>query len=108
MTGLWLLAGGLVGALNSLSLWWTVAQFRADAPAGTLLLTVGGMTLRLALVTALLIGGLQQGIVPGLLAFAGLWLVRSASVVCFHTSDVLRPWATAGGNRSSPERRHRG
>jgi hypothetical protein len=89
MIGLWLLAGGVVGGLNSLNRWWTVARLRADMQISPLLLTLGGMALRLALVAALLIAGLRHGIVPGLLAFAGLWLARSATVVWVHTAGEI-------------------
>ena len=85
--GLWLVAGGLVGLLNSLTRWWTVARFQAEMGNSALLLTLGGLALRLALVTGLLIAGLRQGIVPGLLAFAGLWVSRLATVIWFHAGS---------------------
>jgi hypothetical protein len=46
-----------------------------------LALVWGGLILRLGLVTALLVLSLQRGIVPGLLAFAGLCLARWGSVI---------------------------
>ncbi len=98
MTGLWLLAGGVVGGLTSLTRWWTVARLRTDMEASPLLLTLGGMALRLTLVAALLIAGLTRGIRPGLLAFAGLWLARSATVIWVHTAGeraVLPRWLSS-------------
>lgn len=88
MIGLWLLAGALVGVLNGLTRWWTVARLRAKMEGSPLGLTLGGMTVRLILVAALLTVGLQRGILPGLLAFAGLWLTRSATVIWAQAS----PW----------------
>jgi len=97
MIGLWLLAGGLVGALNGLTRWWTVARLRSDMEHGALLVTLGGMMLRLGLIAALLIGGLQRGIVPGLLAFGGLWLTRTLAVIWVQASGVL--WTSASSDR---------
>ncbi len=93
MIGLWLLAGGLVSVLNTLTRWWIVARLRPDMRRSALLLTLSGMVVRLALVAALLIGGLKQGIVPGLLAFGGLWLTRLATVIWVQTSEF--PWTYA-------------
>ncbi len=76
MVALWLLAGGAVGALNGLILWWTVGCLRHDVPGSAVAWVLAGAMLRWTIVAALLIGALQHGIVPGLLAFAGLWLAR--------------------------------
>jgi hypothetical protein len=107
MTGAWLLVGGLVGLLNGLSRWWTVAQLPADMEGTPLLLTLGGMVLRLTLVAALLIAGLRQGILPGLLAFAGLWLARSGTVVWFQAAGVPWPCDAARGDSTDPPRAQR-
>lgn len=72
----WLFTGGAVGVLNGLTLWWTVAHLRPDAPGRAVAWTLGGAMLRWGLAAGLLITALQRGIGPGLLAFAGLWLAR--------------------------------
>ena len=72
----WLCTGGAVGVLSGLTLWWTVSRFRPGAPRRVVAWVLGGLMLRLGLAASLLITALQRGIVPGLLAFAGLWLVR--------------------------------
>jgi hypothetical protein len=87
---IWLLMGGLVGVLNGLTRWWTVARLQAEMGNSAVVLTLGGLGIRLALVVALLIGGLRQGIVPGLLAFAGLWITRLANVIWLHASAGAR------------------
>jgi len=83
MTALWLLAGGIVGAANTLTCWWTVSQLRGGMRVNPLSLVWGGFILRLALVTGLLSLGLSRGILPGLLAFAGLWLARWITTIWF-------------------------
>ena len=83
MIALWLLAGGLIGTMNSLTRWWTVSRLRHDMRLRPLALVWSGVILRLALVAALLILGLKQGIIPGLLAFAGLWLARWGTAIWF-------------------------
>jgi hypothetical protein len=72
----WLFTGGAVGVLNGLTLWWTVARLRPGAPRRAVAWALGGVMLRWGLAASLLITALQRGIVPGLLAFAGLWLAR--------------------------------
>jgi len=72
----WLFTGGVVGVLNGLTLWWTVARLRPDASHRALAWVLGGMMLRWGLAAGLLVTALQRGIVPGLLAFAALWLTR--------------------------------
>ena len=81
MIALWLLAGGLVGIANGLTRWWTVSRLRREMRLSPLALVWGVLILRLALVAALLILGLRRGIIPGLLAFAGLWLARWGTVI---------------------------
>lgn len=76
MVTLWLLAGGIIGVLNGLSLRWTVAGLRTGAPGRAVVLTMAGAILRWGLAASVLFFALQRGIVPALLAFAGLWLAR--------------------------------
>ncbi|MDY6875350.1 MAG: hypothetical protein SWK90_03980 [Chloroflexota bacterium] len=78
---LWLFTGLAVGALNGLSLQRTVARLQPSAPGHGVIWVLGGTLLRLGLATVLLIAALQHGIVPALLAFAGLWLARWG-IVC--------------------------
>ncbi|MGD8245346.1 MAG: hypothetical protein PVG25_06775 [Anaerolineae bacterium] len=81
MTALWLVAGSLVGLVNDLMRQWTVSRLGRAMPAGALALLWSGLLLRLVLVTALLVLGLEHGIGPGLLAFVGLWLARWATAI---------------------------
>ncbi|MDY7078274.1 MAG: hypothetical protein SXV54_15265 [Chloroflexota bacterium] len=81
MITLWLFAGLTVGALNGLILWNSVARLRPNAPPSTVTWVLGGALLRWVAVAGLLIVALQHGILPGLLAFAGLWLARWG-IVC--------------------------
>ena len=84
MNALWLLAGGIIGTANGLSRWWTVSRLRSGMRVSPVSLVWGGFMLRLALVTGLLSLGLSRGALPGLLAFAGLWLARWATVSYTH------------------------
>jgi len=81
MITLWLFAGLVVGALNGLTLWWTVARLQPHAPGHGVAWILGSTLLRWGLAAGLLIAALQRGILPGLLAFAGLWLARWG-IVC--------------------------
>ena len=83
MNALWLLAGGIVGTANALTRWWTVSHLRTGMRLSPVSLVWGGFFLRLALVTGLLSLGLSRGILPGLLAFAGLWLARWTTTIWF-------------------------
>jgi hypothetical protein len=76
MVALWMLAGGAVGTLNGLTAKWAVARLCPTAPGRAVSWTVTGAILRWGLAAGLLIAALQRGIVPTLLAFAGLWLAR--------------------------------
>ena len=73
---LWLFTGGSIGVLNGLSLRWMVARLRPEVPCRAVAWAMGGVLLRWGLTAILLIIALQEGILPGLLAFAGLWLAR--------------------------------
>ena len=79
---LWLFTGGSIGVLNGLSLRWTAARLRPDAPGQAVAWALGGAILRWSLAAGLLMAALQRGVVPGLLAFAGLWLARWG-IVCW-------------------------
>jgi hypothetical protein len=89
---LWLLAGGVVGGLSMLSLWWTVTQLRPTTPGRAALLALGGTILRWGLAAGLLIAALQQGIGTALLAFAGLWVARWAVVLWTYGAEL---WKTS-------------
>jgi hypothetical protein len=76
----WLLTGGSIGMVNTLSLQWTVARLHPDAPRRAVTWTVMGALLRWGLAAALLIAALQHGVASTLVAFSGLWLVRWGTV----------------------------
>jgi len=76
MVTLWLFTGLAVGALNGLTLRNSVARLRPGVPGRAVAWIVSGALLRLGLVAGLLIVALQRGVLPGLFAFAGLWLAR--------------------------------
>jgi hypothetical protein len=73
---LWLFAGLIIGMLNSLMLRWTVDRLRSGPLALGVPLVAAGFVLRLGGAAALLVLASRQGLAPGLLAFAGLWLAR--------------------------------
>jgi hypothetical protein len=72
----WLLLGGAVGALNGLTLRWTVNRLRPEAALAGVPLMMAGFLLRLVLAAALLVLASRRGVAPGLLACTGLWLAR--------------------------------
>lgn len=72
----WLFAGGAIGVLNVLSLQWTVGRLRPDVPRNAVAWVLAGALLRWTTTAGVLIAALERGILPGLLAFAGLWLAR--------------------------------
>ena len=86
---LWLPIGILIGVFNGLTLRWTVNRLWPDTSLANVSLVALGFLLRLALATGLLVVVFQHGIVPGLLAFAGLWLARW--VVIFVTLSPCLP-----------------
>lgn len=69
--------------LNGVTLWWTVAHLRPDAPRRAVLYAVGSALVRWGLACGLLVSALQQGMWPCLVAFAGLWLARWGVVSWF-------------------------
>jgi len=92
MIALWLFAGLAVGALNGLTLWNSVARLRPDVSGRAVAWILGGALLRLGLASSLLIVALQRGILPGLLAFAGLWLARWGIVCSVHLLSCDPPF----------------
>ncbi len=77
---IWLLLGGVVGAVHGWSLRWTVSRLYPGAPLRSLGLVLGGAALRWGLVVLLLIVALQEGSGAGLLAFAGQWLAQRGTI----------------------------
>lgn len=76
MIGLWFLAGTILGAVHIVTQQWTIRRLENSSVAGVVLLSGGGMLLRLALAAGLLLAALQQGLVPALAAFGGLVIAR--------------------------------
>ena len=66
---------------------WTVNQMRPEALASAAAWMLLGFLGRLALVAVLLVVALQRGIVPGLLAGAGLLVSRWAILVWLERTD---------------------
>lgn len=83
----WLVVGLLGGAVAMLSLAWTVGRLRPESAGCALAMVWGGTVLRWGLVALLLSLALRQGILPGLGAFAGIWLARSLAVAWFGTRE---------------------
>ena len=88
MIALWLFAGLAVGALNGLTLRNSVARLRPNVSGHTVAWILGGAILRLGLAAGLLVVALQRGILPGILAFAGLWLARWGTVFSAKNTDI--------------------
>jgi len=86
----WLLTGGAIGVLNVLSLRWVVARLRPGAPRHAVAWVLGSALLRWGLAAGLLIAALQRGVVPGLMAFAGLWLARWGTICSTHLARLER------------------
>ena len=80
-----LLGGSAIGTLSGLTIRWTVARMDARSPGRAVFWTATGATLRWGLAAGLLLGALQRGIAPALLAFAGLWLGRWGVTCWSHT-----------------------
>jgi hypothetical protein len=78
---LWLFAGLIIGILNDLTLRWTVGRLRSGPLSTGVPLVVAGFVFRMGSATALLILASQHSLAPGLLTFAGLWLVRWIAIL---------------------------
>lgn len=89
MAVVWLVAGALVGWVSILTQVWIVARLCPRTPRQGLWLLIGGMLLRWLLIAGLLSVALRQGIVTGLLAFAGLWLARWLGILRIHTGKLF-------------------
>ncbi len=89
MVVVWLVAGALVGWVSILTQVWLVARLCPRTPRQGLWLLLGGMLLRWALIAGLLSVALRQGIVAGLLAFAGLWMARWVLIWRIHTGKLF-------------------
>jgi hypothetical protein len=76
----WWVAGFAVGLFNGWTIWWTADRLRPGVSHRIVVWVLGGASLRWTLATGLLAAALQRGIVPGLLAFFGLWLARWGTV----------------------------
>ncbi|MGC9332579.1 MAG: ATP synthase subunit I [Anaerolineae bacterium] len=76
MVGLWFVAGSALGVVHIVTQQWTIRRLEDRSVGGVLLLSGGGMLLRLGLAAGLLLAALQQGIVPALAAFGGLAVIR--------------------------------
>jgi hypothetical protein len=81
MSWVWFLAGFAVGVGNGLSLWRVVRRLEPGRPRRSRMRVASSRWLRWVGATVLLALALQAGIVPGLLAFAGLWIARWSLVI---------------------------
>jgi hypothetical protein len=74
---LWFILGCVVGALNMAARWWTVSNLYPQQQDGLAMgQALGGVFWRILLAGSLLVAALYQGILSGLLAFAGLETAR--------------------------------
>jgi len=83
----WLCAGAMAGAVNALTLRWTVARLQPGLAPRALGQMWGGALLRWVISAVVLLAALQQGVMAGLLAFGGLWLSRWLLVVAYWLSE---------------------
>ena len=89
MAVVWLIAGALVGWVSILIQVWTMPRLRPDALRQRLWGMFGGMLLRWVLIAGLFSVALRQGIVAGLWAFAGLWVMRWVLVWRIHAGKAF-------------------
>jgi hypothetical protein len=87
MNALFFFAGLIVGAVMLFTQLWTVNHMRPEALASAAAWMLVGVLGRLALVAVLLVAALQRGIVPGLLAGAGLLVSRWAILAWLERAD---------------------
>lgn len=81
MNGLWFLAGAALGFVSLGSQRWSILRLDLVPQAQGLLLVGAGMILRVLLAGGLLLLAVQQGLLPLLLAFGGMWLTRWALLI---------------------------
>lgn len=84
MNGLWFLAGAALGLVSLGTQRWSIRRLDMETQGQALLLVVGGMLLRVLLAAGLLLLAVQQGLLPLLLAFGGMWLTRWALLIVAH------------------------
>ena len=72
----WFVAGVAVGLGNGFTLWRAVRRLEPAFPQRSRMRVASSRWLRWIGVAVLLSLALQAGAVPGLLAFAGLWIAR--------------------------------
>jgi hypothetical protein len=89
MSWVWLLAGVAVGLGNGLTLWRVVRRLEPERPRRSRMRVASSRWLRWIGAAVLLALALQAGVVPGLLAFVGLWIARWGLVVWW--SRVQKP-----------------
>jgi hypothetical protein len=73
---IWLLIGIAIGALNGLTLRWTVGRLRSGSLLTGVPLVTAGFVFRMGSAAALLVFASQHSLASGLLACTGLWLAR--------------------------------
>ena len=88
MIFLWFMAGILTGIFSGLTQQWTVNQLHVNSTKKVTLLLIGGFFVRIALAGIVLFAAVQQGIIPALLAFAGLWFARWGLSLYWHKTQV--------------------
>ncbi len=81
MVGLfWFLAGGFVGLVQALTLFWTVETLHPERPWHATLVVWVGTLLRAAVVVAVVITAIRQSLTLGLLALAGFFVSRTVGI----------------------------
>ncbi|MEA3308140.1 MAG: hypothetical protein U9Q70_01330 [Chloroflexota bacterium] len=86
--GLGLLSGWGTIALHV----WTVARLVPQSKVGILIWTHTGLVLRWLLIAATLTAALQSGIMTGLAAFAGIWLMRRWMLYRIYKQQAFTGW----------------
>ena len=85
----WLAVGCALGIANTVMQWWTVARLHPREPLHAVVTVIGGMVIRWLLAAIVLTMALQNGIIPGLVAFAGMLLARWAMLVYLTSRPTL-------------------
>ena len=76
MTVLWFVAGSLVNIVNYWMQFQVVNNLHPGTPKIVVRRIVGGAILRWAMIAVVILAALRQGVIPGLLALAGYWIIR--------------------------------